>query len=179
MRNATKNLGFLAAFSAALLLTAGCKGFVSGQADVTPSASPTGSMYTGQTLPSKVDLLSGTPYYANSEKMAAAVKLDGAPFLIMAPQEPTKALLVLESGTAPSEVKGRPSELRDFSGVTETIEAPGLITMVKDDLGLDLKTDESGKVVMLKIAKGAPIPAGASTPAASGSPASATPGATP
>lgn len=174
MRNATKNLGFLAAFSAAVLLTAGCKGFVSGDGEVTPSASPTGSMYTGQTLPSKVDLLSGTPYYASSDKLAAAAKLDGAPFLLMAPQEPTKALLVVEAGTAPAEVKGRPSELRDFSGVTESLDAPELIKLVKDDLGLDLKVDDAGKVVILKVMKGSPAPA--RSPGSLATPATATPG---
>lgn len=155
-----------AVLSAALLLP-GCK-TSDHQGTVSASATPTSSMYSGQALPSQVELLSGTPYYANSEKMAALVKLEGAPFLLMAPQDPTKALLVLEAGSTPSAITGRPSELSDFSGVTETIEAPELVKFVKDDIGLDLKQDESGKVVVLKVK--APPAAGAT---------SATPEATP
>jgi hypothetical protein len=74
----------------------------------------------------------------------------------------------LEAGSTSSAITGRPSELSDFSGVTETIEAPELVKFVKDDIGLDLKQDESGKVVVLKVK--APPAAGAT---------SATPEATP
>lgn len=151
---------------------------MSGQSEVTPSASPSSSMYTGQALPAKVDLLSGTPYYANSAKLAAAAKLVGAPFLLMAPQEPTKALLILEAGSTPADVTGRPSELRDFSGVTETIDSPELIKLVKDDLGLDLKVDDAGKVVVMKVAKGDPAPKATGSTSATPAPAvSASPGA--
>jgi hypothetical protein len=150
-------------------------------------------MYSGQALPAKVERLSGTPYYRSSDKMAAMAKLDGAPFLLMAPQDPTRALLVVEHGSTPADVMGRPSELSDFSGVTETSDATELVKFVKDDIGLELKVNEAGKVVVLKVERAAtpavpstatPAAPGTATPAAPGTatpavPGTATPGAQP
>lgn len=155
------------------LLLAGCQG--AGPGETTASASPTPTMFSGQTLPSKVEMLTGTPIYTSSEKMAPLVKLEGAPFLLMAPQEPTRALLVIETGSAPSALAGRPSELAQFSGTTELIEAPDLVKFVKDEMGVELKQDEAGKVVVLRV-QPASAGATATTPA---QPATATPGVVP
>jgi hypothetical protein len=105
--------------------------------------------------------------------MAAIAKLDGAPFLLMAPQDPTRALLVVERGSTPADVAGRPSELSDFSGVTETSDATELVKFVKDDIGLELKVNEAGKVVVLMVER--PVP-GTATPALPGTATPAVPG---
>lgn len=141
---------FLAATACTALLGSGCQSPSPGQ--TTASATPSPSYYRGQSLPSKVDKLSGTPLYTTSEDLAKKAKItDGAPFLLIAPQNPSQALLVIEPGTAAKALASRPSNLSDFAGTTEALEAPELISHVKDSFGLELKTDEAGKVVVLRL----------------------------
>jgi hypothetical protein len=149
----TSKRAWVAAAMAALLLLSGCPGQGAGEATPSASSSPHGNEFSGQNLPSKVESLSGTPFYNNSAELASRAKLEGAPFLLIAPLEPTKALLVLEVGSKPADLAQRASQKTDFSGVTESIEAPQLGAFVKESTGLDLKTDESGKVVVLKVQK--------------------------
>ncbi len=146
-----------AALAVVVVLLSGCQG-PSSSASPTPVATPTANVYTGQTLPSKVERLEGTPLYTKSAQMAAVTKIDGAAFLLMAPQNPTEALLVVESGSTPPDLAGRPSQLGEFSGQKETLEAPELVKFVKDETGLDLK-QEDGKVVVVRVSK-----AGSATP---------------
>lgn len=150
----------LVAVTAAVLFLHGCQGNSTTDA-ATPAATPTSNVYSGQSLPAQVDRLGGTPLYTKSAQMAGAAKLPGAPFLLMAPQNPTEALLVVEVGSAPTDLVNRPSELGEFSGVTEMLDAPDLVKFVKDETALDLK-QEGGKVVMLKVEKGS----GTATPGA-------------
>jgi hypothetical protein len=155
MQRLQRNLALLGALCATVLFTSSCQGEKSVSSGPSASASPASTMFSGQNLPAKVDRLSGTPYYRNSPEMAGIVKVDGAPFLLMAPQNPTQALLVIEQGTLPAQIVERPSQLTDFDGTTDSLESPELAKFVKDNLGLDLKKDEAGKIVTLKVAPGA------------------------
>lgn len=163
-------MALLGAFSAAVLLGSGCQNQEAGAGSPVASASPTSTVFSGQSLPSTIDSLTGTPYYTNSSKLAEIAKLDGAPFLLIAPQDPSKALLVLELEAKPSELAERPSQLGNFSGSTESIEAPELIKFVKDDTGLDLQQD-NGKVTVLKLTN--TTATSDSTPSAPNSPSGA------
>ena len=162
MQRLRTSLALAGALSASLLFLSGCQNQGS-EPGPSASASPTSTAFTGQALPSKVDRLSGTPLYTISPELAAKAKLDGAPFLIIAPQDPSQALLIVEAGSQPAELVKRPSKLTDFSGATESIDAPELIGLVKDKTGLNLKTDASGKVVALKVASST-TPAPGATP---------------
>jgi hypothetical protein len=179
MHNKRTSRALAAAMGAALLLLGGCQGQPPSGGEVSASASPTPNVYTGQSLPAKVDRLNGTPLYGSSAELAAQAKLEGAPFLLIAPQDPTRALLVLEAGSTPAEVASRPSQQSDFSGVTESIDAPQLLSYVKDKIGLDLKTDDSGKVVVLKVAHSGAAPASPAPAASSPSPGPGASGASP
>lgn len=160
-----------AAIAVALLSLSGCQAPGSGEGSPPSSASPAGHEYSGQNLPPKVDQLSGTPFYNTSPELASRAKLDGAPFLLIAPLDPTRALLVVEQGTTPAELAKRPSEKADFSGTTEAVEAPQLVGYVKESTGLELKTDDDGKVVVLKVQKPALVPAASASPAGDSTPA--------
>lgn len=156
-------LRFLAATACTALLFSGCQTPQGGQ--VTASGTPSPSYYRGQSLPSQVDKLSGTPLYSTSEELAKKAKItDGAPFLLIAPQNPSQALLVVEPGTSPKDLLSRPSSLSDFAGTTESLDAPELAGHVKDAFGLELKTDDSGKIVLLRLKSGQATPAAGSTP---------------
>jgi hypothetical protein len=134
------------------LWLSGCQG--NGSADAPTSPATTAStMFSGQELPGQVDRLTGTPYYTNSEKLAKLASLEGAPFLLMAPQDPTKVLLVVEAGTEPAALLNRPSQLADFSGSTKTVDSPELVKFVKEEMGVELKQNESGQVVVLVVQK--------------------------
>lgn len=140
----------LAATAYLVTLISGCQTPSSSQ--VTASDSPTPTYYRGQNLPQQVEKLSGTPLYSTSEELAKTAKLtDGAPFLLIAPQNPSQALLVIEPGTTPKALLERPSNLGDFAGSTESLDAPELVSQVKDAFGLELKTGDDGKVVVLRL----------------------------
>lgn len=141
---------WLAAGSTVALLLVGCQTQPIGTGTAA-SGTPTPSYYRGQSLPSEVDKLSGTPLYTTSEEIAKIAKIDGAPFLLIAPQNPSQALLVVESGTAPKDLTGRPSNLSEFTGSTESLEAPALVEFVKESFALELKVDEAGKIVVLRV----------------------------
>lgn len=131
----------------------GCSQGEDPKASQSPEASGT---FTGQNLPTEVEELEGTPLYSVSEDFAKIVKLDGAPYLLIAPQDPLKALLILEPGVDPAEVKTRESKQIKLSGTSEPIEAKELIEHVKQQYELDLKTDENGKVVVLRVKPSGP-----------------------
>lgn len=135
----------------------------------TASASAASTLFTGQVLPPEVQRLTGTPYYGTSDELAGQIPgLNGAPFLLMAPQNPTVALLVVESGSQPADVKERPSQLTDFSGRTERLDNPEAVKAVRESTGLDL-LQENGQIIVLRISSPGVAPAAASP----------TPGATP
>ncbi len=146
------------------LLSAGCQ-TPSTDAGTAASGTPSPSYYRGQSLPNEVENLSGTPLYTTSEDLSQKAKIDGAPFLLIAPQNPNQALLVIESDSSPKDIAGRTSELSQFTGKTETLEAPALIEFVKESFGLELKVEESGKVLALRVSKdGGATPKAATTP---------------
>ncbi len=156
---------WLAAGSTVALLLVGCQTQPTGTATAA-SGTPSPSYYRGQSLPSEVDKLSGTPLYTTSEDIAKKAKIDGAPFLLIAPQNPSQALLVVESGSTPKDLAGRASNLSDFTGTTESLDAPALVEFVKESFGLELKVDEAGKIVVLRVSsiKSSSTPKAASTP---------------
>ena len=133
------------------LLVASCQSNSSPVA-TTPTASSSPGYYTGQALPSNVESLSGTPLYSTSVELAEKLQLPGAPFLLIAPQNPEEALLVLETGADPAEMKSRASQITEFSGVTETADAKDFVEFAKSSYQLNLKTDDNGKLVILRIA---------------------------
>ncbi len=116
-----------------------------------PTASSSPGYYTGQALPSNVENLSGTPLYSTSVELAEKLPMQGAPFLLIAPQNPEEALLVVETGADPAEMKSRPSQITEFSGVTETTDAKDFLEFVKTSYQLNLKIDDNGKLVILRI----------------------------
>lgn len=151
----------IAVAMASLFLLSGC------QKTDAPPTRPTPRQtveYTGQDLQGEVYNLKGTPLYSRSQDLAQRVKVEGAPFLLLASKEPLQALLVVVTDTTPEELVGRKSELKDFSGNAQGMDIPGLVEHVKEVYELDLKTDPSGKVLVLKISS--PPPAAAPTPAA-------------
>lgn len=132
---------------------------------VPASASPTPTYYRGQNLPKQVESLSGTPLYSTSIELAKTAKLtNGAPFLLIAPQNPSQALLVIEPGITPEALLERPSNLSDFAGSTESLDAPELVNQVKDSFGLELKTGDDGKVVVLRLGPAQDETPGGETP---------------
>ena len=149
----------------------GCSG-ESAKPSPTPEAVGT---YTGQDLPEVVEQLEGTPLYSQSAELTPLAKVQGATYLLIAPQDPLKALLVVEEGASPEEVSKRESGPVKLAGKSETLDAPALVEHVKAQYQLDLKTDEKGKVIVVKVS-GAPSgdatpDAGSATPQDASTPA--------
>ena len=91
--------------------------------------------------------------------------LDGASYLLIAPQDPLKALLVLEPGAVPAELAKRESKLVKLSGKKESAESQALLELVKERYQLELQTDDSGRVVVLRTESSGTAPVqDASTP---------------
>ena len=113
----------------------------------TPAASGT---FTGQDLPDAVEQLEGTPLYTSATELAPLHKLEGACFLLIAPQSPDKTLMVFEEGAKAESLSTRESKPIKVSGTKETLESPDLVKHVKERYGLDLQMNEAGQVVYLK-----------------------------
>jgi hypothetical protein len=141
------------------LAVAGCSG-ESAAPSPTPEAVGT---YTGQDLPEVVEQLEGTPLYSQSSELTPLAKVQGATYLLIAPQDPLKALLVVEEGASPEEVSKRQSGPVKLAGKSETLDAPALVDHVKAQYQLDLKTDDKGKVIVLKVSG---VPSSETAPAA-------------
>ena len=138
--------GLLSACLLAGLLLTGCN-------QETPAPQPTAveaGTFTGQKLPDKVEQLDGTPLYSISEELTTVAKAEDACFLLIAPQDPTKALLVKESGTKPAELATRESKMTKFSGSKSTMKSESLVAHVKENYQLDLQVD-NGEVVVLSV----------------------------
>ena len=160
MRNSLlqrSSCGLVAILAAGVLLT-GCQQESAPTATVTPASAGT---FTGQDLPSKVENLNGTPLYSISKELTEASKLEGATYLLIAPQDPTMALLVQEKGLTPDELSGRESKPTTISGVKTTTSLPQVVQHVKERYELDLQVNDKGEVVVLQA--GAPVQTG-STP---------------
>ncbi|HIB65042.1 MAG TPA: hypothetical protein EYO33_08020 [Phycisphaerales bacterium] len=161
MRNSLlqrSSCGLVAILAAGVLLT-GCS------QESAPTATPAAAgTFSGQELPNKVDNLDGTPLYSISKELTEASKLEGATYLLIAPQNPTMALLVQEKGTAPDELSGRESKPTTLSGVKTTSALPEVVQLVKERYELDLQVNDKGEVVILQAT--APVPSDA-TPKAS------------
>lgn len=104
--------------------------------------------FVGQELPSKVEHLLGTPFYL--ELIKDKVKLDGAAFLYLSPQDPTQALLVVDPKAKPDDLKKRESHLMEISGTTELVDLSEAATALEDKMGLKLHR-QGGKIVVLRI----------------------------
>ncbi len=100
-----------------------------------------------------------------SKELRDKVQVDGAPFLLLASRDPQEALLVVVTDTTPEELMTRKSEVKDFSGVTETRDDAGLVSYIKNEFQLNLKTDDGGKLLILKVSS--PPPTTMPTPVAS------------
>lgn len=160
---AMKRLTLSAAVAmASLLLLSGCQGSSAPPTRPTPRATVE---YTGQALQGEVFNLKGTPLYSMSKELRDKVQVDGAPFLLLASRDPQEALLVVVTDTTPEELMTRKSEVKDFSGVTETRDDAGLVSYIKNEFQLNLKTDDGGKLLILKVSS--PPPATMPTPVAS------------
>ena len=152
----------LAPALALTVIVSGCSG-----ESATPSPTPQAvGTFTGQDLPQVVEELEGTPIYSESVDLAPLTNLNGATYLLIAPQDPLKALLVVEEGAKPEDVSKRESAMLKLTGKSESIEAGDLVKHVKDEYQLDLKTDDQGKVIVLRVsAKDAPaVNSAVSTP---------------
>lgn len=151
----------VAAGTLTLLLVSGCQNQNSGQVEPSPTA---GGTFTGQALPDKVEDLMGTPFYSSSKDLATQVKVEGACYLVIAPQNPSHAFLVLEKMSTPEEVAPRPSTLTKFSGRITGLDAPDLVRHVKEGYELDLVLTQDKKVTMLELSQ---PPTADATPAVS------------
>lgn len=148
-----------AAGAVAILLLSGCQK----DEPANNSASPVeAGTFTGQKLPEKVENLTGTPFYTTSKELTPQAKVEGACYLVIAPQSPTKAVLVVEKMSKPEEVAARPSELTEFSGQTTSIDSPDLIKLVKESYDLDLNLTDDGKIAVLELSR---VPTKGATPA--------------
>lgn len=147
-------------------LTMAC--FLSGcrQDSPAPAETPqTAGTFTGQELPEKVEELEGTPLYSGSEEIHSLLALDGASYLLIAPQDPLKAVLVLEPGAVPAELAKRESKPVKLSGKKEVADSKALVDLVKQRYELDLQTDTEGRVVVLRVESAGTVPVqDASTP---------------
>ena len=118
----------------------------------TIAANPTPlGVFTGQSLPTEVLELEGIPLFSASEQLAKNVDYSGATYLLLAPQDPSKALLILEPNSEPSELAKRPSGPVKVTGSKELKKADGLLKHVKDTYQLDLQIAPSGEVVVLRV----------------------------
>jgi hypothetical protein len=106
-------------------------------------------MYTGQELPAAVEELEGTPLYSGSEELTRLAGGPDAVYLLIAPQDPSKALLVQEKGAEPSAVTGRESKPIKVSGSKKSLKSEPLLKHVQERYELELQTDPSGGVVLL------------------------------
>lgn len=133
--------------------------------------------FTGQDLPELVEELEGTPLYSESVRLTPLAKTDDAVYLLIAPQDPLKALLILEEGAVPEDVALRKSEIVKLAGKRDSLKNEALVAHVKEQYQLDLKTNESGEVLVLRVVAGdspattaSPAP-GQSTPLPASTPA--------
>ena len=129
------------------LLGTGCSQTAPSQTAPSPEVAGT---FTGQDLPSEVEELEGTPLYSISGELSGMHQFDGAAYLLIAPQDPTKALLVSESGVAPAELSKRESKPTKISGVKELIDSEKLKNHVTERYQMALQTNADGKVILLK-----------------------------
>lgn len=142
-----KVAGYLTPCLLAGLLLAGCQ-----QEEPAPTPTTTvAGTFTGQELPEEIEQLSGTPLYSVSEELTGVAATEDACFLLIAPQDPTKALLVQEKGSKPADLASRESQTTDFSGTKTTKKSDALVTHVKERYELDLQVSESGDVVILNV----------------------------
>ena len=100
-----------------------------------------------------MEQLEGTPLYSLSETITEIANFSGAAYLLLAPKNPTKALVVLEPETEPSSLKERSSEPVKISGRKELMKADALLKHVKDTYQMDLQTSPSGEVIVLRAEK--------------------------
>jgi uncharacterized lipoprotein YbaY len=153
----------LAPAVALTLMVAGCSGET-----VAPTPTPQAvGTFTGQDLPEVVEELEGTPIYSESVDLAPLTELKGATYLLVAPQDPLKALLVVEDGAKPEDVAKRKSAMVKLTGKKEVLESGTLVQHVKDEYQLELKTDDKGQIIVLRVAAAntpAETPQDASTP---------------
>jgi hypothetical protein len=161
-------LALLAPAVALTMTLTGCSG-----EGANPSPTPEAvGQYTGQDLPEIVEELEGTPIYSESVDLAPLTNLKGATYLIIAPQDPLNALLVVEEGASPEDVIERKSAPVKLAGKRESLDAGSLVKHVKDEYQLDLKTDDKGQVIVLRVAaKDSPV--AKTTPAVTATPQSA------
>lgn len=143
-----RGLRCLASVFIAGLLFVGCQQQEEHSATPTPAVAGT---FTGQDLPSKVEELNGTPLYSVSKELTGVAKLEGATYLLIAPQDPTKALLVQEKGATPESLSGRESKPIKISGAKTTTDSADLVKHVKERYEMDLQVDDAGKVVVLQV----------------------------
>ena len=141
------------------LTLSGCQGGQKPKASPTPAAVGT---FTGQQLPDKVEKLEGTPFYSISPALSEVAKLPGACYLVIAPQDPTRALLIHEPNSKPEEVAKRESKSTEYSGRNTSVDSKALVEHVKQTYDLELNTANDGKVVILEVAS---APLSGTTPA--------------
>jgi len=107
--------------------------------------------FTGQDLPEKIEELKGTPLYSISEELSSVAEIPGAAFLLIAPQDPTKALLVVEQETLPADLAKRASKPIALSGKKESKKSESLAAHVKERYELELKSDANGDIIVLMV----------------------------
>ncbi|MFA5506002.1 MAG: hypothetical protein WC314_16395 [Vulcanimicrobiota bacterium] len=162
------HLAKTAALALALATTlAGC----SGNGSTSPATPQAVGTYTGQDLPEVVEELEGTPLYTGSTELTGLAQAQGATYLLIAPQDPLKALLVVEEGTTAEQVAQRQSAPVKLAGTRGTLDAQPLIEHVKANYELDLKTDEQGRIIVLNVPNAAAAPQSTATPLNGSTPA--------
>jgi hypothetical protein len=129
------------------IILVGCQ---QGAPTETPSTPAVAGTFTGQDLAESIEELEGTPLYSISQEITDVAKVEGAAFLLIAPQDPTKALLVVEVQTTPADLAKRDSKQTKYSGKRKTMDSQALVDLVRERYELELQTDDQGKVVVLQ-----------------------------
>ena len=162
----------LRCFALASLLSLGFLGCTQPPASNAPNPAATVSsgIFGGATLPQKVDGLIGTAFLSISPDLTAALKNPPAPgayFLVLAPEDPVKAILVC-AGTVltPEQLSKKLSAKMTLRGPVKNFADPAFKKMVKDKYQLDLAS--AGEEIQVVLAEGELFPA---SPSASASPA--------
>ncbi len=109
--------------------------------------------YIGQDLPNQVQALSGIPLFFISPELSLKAAEPGAFFLLLAPQDPQRAVLVLLSDETPEAVAGRSSENHELDGTTKLLANPGLAEFVKENYEIELASDDSGNLILLEASR--------------------------
>lgn len=122
----------------------------------TPTATPESvGTFTGQELPEVVEQLEGTPIYSSSPGLAQVLPSESGAYLLIAPQDPLQALLVIEEGVTSETINERESKPVLLSGHKASIDPGAVLAYVEEHYQLELQTTPDGQVVVLRVASSA------------------------